>query len=101
MAANSDYTRGEMPVDAQQGTFAGFMNWTIYGGAFLVVVLLFPTLVFGTSMTWGTSLIATVIVAIVIGLALKLTLPQLSPESSLTSLAVMLTIPVTASNTAV
>ena len=71
-AGHSDYTRGEMPVDAHRGTFTGFMAGTKYGGAFLVVVLLFPTLLFSTSIAWLPSLIATVIVGIVIGAALKL-----------------------------
>lgn len=71
-AGHSDYTRGEMPVEAQRGTFQGFMNWTIYGGAFIVIVLLMPTLVFGANMTWMSALIATVVVGIVLGIALKL-----------------------------
>lgn len=71
-AGHSDYTHGEMPVEAQEGTFKGFMNWTMYGGAFIVIVLLMPTLVFGANLAWTTSLLATVIVGIVIGLALKL-----------------------------
>lgn len=71
-AGHSDYTRGEMPVDGHRGTFTGFMAGTKYGGAFLIVILLFPTLVFGTSISWFPALIATLIVGIVIGAALKL-----------------------------
>ena len=71
-SGQSDYTRGEMPVEEQEGTFKGFMALTIYGGAALVAILLYPTLVFGTALSWLTSLIITVVVGIVIGLALKL-----------------------------
>jgi len=31
----SDYTRGTMQVDAQSGTFSGFMDGTKYGGAYI------------------------------------------------------------------
>ncbi len=71
-AEHSDYSHGTMPVQAQRGTFSGFMAVTIYGGAFLVVTLLFPTLVFGVNLGWFPALAATLVVGIVIGLALKL-----------------------------
>ena len=71
-AGQSNYNRGEMPVKEQEGTFKGFMAMTMYGGAAVVVILLFPTLIFGTSIGWLASLIVSVIVGIVIGLALKL-----------------------------
>lgn len=71
-AGHSDYTRGEMPVEGHRGTFTGFMAGTKYGGAFLVVILLFPTLVFGTAISWFPALVASVIVGFFIGAALKL-----------------------------
>lgn len=69
---HSDYNRGDMPIEGQKATFGGFMNWTVYGGAFLVVILLFPILVFAANFAWLPSLITTVVVGIVMGLALKL-----------------------------
>lgn len=72
MAANhSDYTHGSMPVEAQEDTFKGFMGITMYGGAFITIVLLFPTLFYGANMAWFPALVASLIVGIVIGIALK------------------------------
>ena len=69
---HSDYHRGSMPIQGQKETFDGFMNWTVYGGAFLVVLLLFPILAICSSFGWLPSLIATLLVGILIGLGLKL-----------------------------
>lgn len=71
-AEHSDYSRGEMPVDAHRGTFGGFMAGTTYGSAFIIVSLLMPTLVFGANLGWLPSLIASLVVAIILGMALKL-----------------------------
>ena len=71
-AGHSDYTRGDMPVDAHRGTFTGFMAGTKYGSALLVVVLLFPTLFFGTALGWFSSLVISTVIGIIIGMALKL-----------------------------
>lgn len=71
-AGHSEYTHGTMPVSAQEGTFKGFMAVTMYGGAFTVVSLLFPTLVFGANLGWLPALITSLVVGIVIGMALKL-----------------------------
>lgn len=71
-AGHSDYNRGDMPIEAQSKTFSGFMVGTIYGGAFIAVVLLFPILFFGANFSWMTSLVSTLVVGILIGLALKL-----------------------------
>lgn len=71
--AHSDYTKGEMAVGAQQGTFSGFMGMTIYGGGLLALALLFPILtVGGGGLPWLTALIATVVAGIVMGVLLKL-----------------------------
>jgi len=71
-AGHSDYHRGEMPVDAQEGTFEGFMGLTMYGGAALALIVIMPTLVFGVGLGWFSALIATFIVGALIGVALKL-----------------------------
>ena len=70
--SNSDYNRGDMEITAQKGTFSGFMVGTIYGGAAIIVGLLFPVLVFGAGFGWFPSLVASVIVGILIGIGLKL-----------------------------
>jgi hypothetical protein len=69
---SSNYTRGEMKVDAQAGTFSGFMGGTIYGGALVALVVIMPTLVFALGMGWPTALLITLILGFVIGAVLKL-----------------------------
>ncbi len=69
---HSDYTRGTMKVDAQSGTFSGFMGGTKYGGALIALVVIMPTLVFAVGMHWFPALVATVILGFITGLALKL-----------------------------
>ena len=71
-AGQSNYTHGEMPVEAQSGTFKGFMGMTFYGGAAIALIVIYPTLVFGTPLSWLASLIVTMIVGVVLGIALKL-----------------------------
>ena len=68
---SSDYNHGSMEVEAQSGTFAGFMGGTKYGGSAIALVVLMPTLVFGVGMGWLAALIATVIFGFVLGAALK------------------------------
>lgn len=68
---HSDYTHGTMKVDAQSGTFSGFMGGTKYGGALIALIVIMPTLVFAVGMHWFPSLIATVVLGFVLGLAMK------------------------------
>mgnify|MGYP000574949185 CR=1 FL=1 len=70
--ANSDYTRGEIKITDHKETFSGFMGMSVYGGATIIVTLLFPILVFGVNLAWPTSMIATVIIGVIMGVALKL-----------------------------
>ena len=68
----TNYVKGTMGVDGHKKTFGGFMGTTVYGGAGLALVVVFPTLVFGVSMGWASALIVTLILGIILGLALKL-----------------------------
>lgn len=68
---HSDYTHGTMEVDAQAGTFSGFMGYTKYGGSLIALVVIMPTLVFAVGLHWFTALIATLILGVVIGVVLK------------------------------
>ncbi len=70
--SHSDYKHGDMEITAQEGTFDGFMAGTMYGGAAIIVGLLFPILVFGAGLSWLPSLIASVVVGVLIGIGLKL-----------------------------
>jgi len=70
--ASTDYKRGEMEVSAQTGTFGGFMTGTVYGGAAVVYILLYPILMFAVGLTWLPSLVISVIIACILGLALRL-----------------------------
>lgn len=69
---NSDYTRGTMEVDAQSGTFSGFMGGTKYGGSAISLIVMMPTLVFAVGLHWLPALVTTVIIGFIIGAALKL-----------------------------
>lgn len=71
-ASHSDYKHGEMEVKAQEGAFAGFMNISLYSGAFIALIVLYPTLIFGVNMSWLSSLMTTFIFGIILGVALKL-----------------------------
>ena len=69
---HSDYVKGTMGVTAHKQTFGGFMGLTKYGGAAVTLLVLYPTLVFGTSLAWLPCLIVTVIIGIILGVSLKL-----------------------------
>lgn len=69
--ADSNYQRGDMNIDAHEDVFGGFMNYSVYGGAAIIVILLFPILIFGVELAWLTSLLISVVLGIVIGVALK------------------------------
>lgn len=68
---HSDYTHGTMKVDAQSGTFSGFMGGTKYGSALIALIVIMPTLVFAVGLHWLPSLIATVVLGFVLGMAMK------------------------------
>ena len=61
-----------MEVDAQSGTFTGFMDGTKYGGSLIALIVIMPTLVFAVGLHWFPALVATLILGVVMGLALKL-----------------------------
>lgn len=69
--ADTNYQRGEMDINAHETVFGGFMNYSIYGGAAIIVILLFPILIFGVGMAWLTSLVISVALGIAIGIGLK------------------------------
>ena len=69
---HSVYTHGSMEVDAQSGTFTGFMDGTKYGGSLIALIVIMPTLVFAVGLHWFPALVATLILGVVMGLALKL-----------------------------
>ena len=69
---SSKYVRGNMNVEEHQHTFGGFMGLTKYGGAAVAMFVLYPTLVFGTPLSWLAALITTLLVGVVVGIGLKL-----------------------------
>ncbi len=69
--AGSNYDRGAMEIDDHKETFSGFMNMSVYGGASIIVALLFPILVFGVNLSWLTALIVTVVLGVIIGVVMK------------------------------
>lgn len=70
--ANSDYNRGDMSITDHKGTFSGFMGISKYGAVAIIIMLLFPILMFAVNLAWTTSLLVTVILGVILGVALKL-----------------------------
>lgn len=68
---HSDYKHGSMQVDAQSGTFSGFMGGTLYGGSLIALFVIMPTLVFAVGMHWLPALFATLIFGVILGVVLK------------------------------
>jgi len=71
-SGHSDYAHGSMDVDAQSGTFSGFMGGTKYGGTAIALIVILPTLIFAVGMGFLPALVATVVLGVLIGLGLKL-----------------------------
>ena len=69
---HSDYTRGEMPIEANANTFTGFIKGSAFATAIIAVSLIMPILVFCTSMTWGPALLVTFIIGLILGPIFKL-----------------------------
>lgn len=69
---HSDYVKGTMGVIGHKKTFGGFMGFTKYGGSAIALLVLYPTIVFGTPLGWLASLITTVVIGFLTGVALKL-----------------------------
>ena len=69
---SSNYVRGDMDIEEHAHTFGGFMGLTKYGGAAVALIVIYPTLVFGTPLSWFAALIVTLVVGVVVGLGLKL-----------------------------
>lgn len=63
----ADYTRGEMNISGQQGTFNGFIAVTLWGSLLLAITLFYLTLVFAVGADWMGSLIGVAIVGVVLG----------------------------------
>jgi len=70
-AGSSNYNRGEMEINAQSGTFTGFMSGTKYGGVAIMLVVVMPVLVFALGLHWMPSLAVTVVLGILAGIGLK------------------------------
>jgi len=68
----SDYVHGQMEVSDHKETFGGFMNWTIYGGGIVALLVIYPTLIFGVNLGWPAALLTTVIIGVFMGIGLKL-----------------------------
>ncbi|MGB6229892.1 MAG: aa3-type cytochrome c oxidase subunit IV [Litorimonas sp.] len=68
---NPNYERGEMDIEDHSETFGGFMSMSVYGGAAIIVTLLFPILVFGVNLAWPAALLTTLVLGVIIGVVMK------------------------------
>ena len=64
----SDYTRGEMNIASQKGTFDGFMAVSLWGSLILGLMIFYMTLVFAVGSDWMGSLIGVAVLGVVLGL---------------------------------
>ena len=69
--ADTNYERGEMDIEDHTETFGGFMTFSVYGGAAIIVSLLFPILVFGVNLAWPASLLVSVVIGVILGVIMK------------------------------
>lgn len=69
--AGNDYNRGEMSIDEQSRTYAGFMGVTVISSLAVVVGVLFLTLVFAADVGVLLSLVASFILGTIGGVVLK------------------------------
>lgn len=69
---SSNYVHGQMPVLAKETTFKGFLRFSSFATAFLVVVLLMPILVFTAHVDWKLALAITFIVGLIVTKPFKL-----------------------------
>lgn len=68
---DTNYTRGEMKINGHSETFTGFMGYSMYGAAIIIVGLLMPILTFAVNVAWPVSILASVVLAIILGVAMK------------------------------
>ena len=68
--AASDYTRGEMNVDAQKGMYVGTMKAGAWGAIITLLVLGYATFVLSMGMPWLVALVICAGAGIVIGLGM-------------------------------
>ena len=66
-----NYSRGEMNISEQEGTFASFIDISVFSSLLIGACILILALIFGTSFGWMTSLIITLGVAGLGGVALN------------------------------
>ena len=69
--ASSNYNRGAMDIEDHTETFGGFMTYSKYGAAAIIVSLLFPILVFGVNLAWPLALLISVVLGVIIGMIMK------------------------------
>lgn len=68
----SDYQHGNMEITGHSKTYTGFMAGSIWGAGLIIMICLFPILVFGAHVSWFGALIITALVGILYGLVLKM-----------------------------
>ncbi len=68
----SDYQHGKMEVTGHGKTYSGFMTGSIWGAGLIILICLFPILIFGVQMGWFGALMVTTIVGLIYGLVLRM-----------------------------
>ena len=69
---HSDYQHGEMPMQAHNDTFSGFIKGSSFMTAVIAVCLIMPIIIFCTPLGWGSALVITFIIGLLLGPIFKL-----------------------------
>jgi hypothetical protein len=64
----ADYTRGEMNISGQKGTYDGFMAVTLWSSLLLALMIFYMTLVFAAGADWMGALFGVAVLGVVFGL---------------------------------
>ncbi len=88
--AASDYVRGEMDIEDQKNTWAGFMTASLWGGLITTLVLAYATLTIALGMNWMVALVLCAGAAIVGGMAMGMGGAWIATVVGLAALAVLI-----------
>ena len=70
--AGSDYVHGEMEISEQERTWSGFVTFTVWGAALIILILAYSTLTVAMGMHWVVALGLCVIGGFAAGWAMKM-----------------------------
>lgn len=70
--AGSDYVHGEMEISEQERTWNGFVTFTVWGSALIMLLVAYSTFTVGMGMDWMVALGLCVIGGLLAGAGMKM-----------------------------